>query len=83
MKLAKIMNPTLEWSLGFDCALYKKWEFNYTPDGFKFRKGIIEMDILSQYQLFDYMNSLFIDYRGLIDANLAISVHDLPENPYK
>jgi hypothetical protein len=36
-----------------------------------------------QYQLFDYLNELKIDYRGLIDAGLAVSVYDLEENPYK
>lgn len=39
--------------------------------------------IEKQYHLFDYMNELKLDYRGLIDANLSVSVHDLPENPYK
>ena len=36
----------------------------------------------NQYQLFDYLHELKIDYRGLIDAGLAISVHDLEFNPY-
>ena len=26
---------------------------------------------------------LHFDYRGLIDAGLAVSVHDLPTNPYE
>ena len=34
------------------------------------------------YRLFDYMNELKIDYRGLIDAGLAVSIYDV-ENPYK
>jgi len=42
-----------------------------------------EMDVPNQYQLFDYLNELKIDYRGLIDSCLAISAHDLKENPYK
>lgn len=35
-----------------------------------------------QIELFDKLNEWFIDYRGLISQSLAISVHDLPENPY-
>jgi hypothetical protein len=34
-------------------------------------------------ELFDYLNELKIDYRGLIDAGLAIDANTLKENPYK
>ncbi len=33
--------------------------------------------------LYDYLNELKIDYRGLIDDGLAVSVYDLENNPYK
>lgn len=33
--------------------------------------------------ILDTFNRYHIDYRGLIDKGLAISVYDLPENPYK
>jgi hypothetical protein len=36
-----------------------------------------------KYDLFDFLNELKIDYRGLINAGLAISVYDLEINPYK
>jgi hypothetical protein len=36
-----------------------------------------------QTELFDYLNELKIDCRGLIDAGLAVSVYDLEVNPYK
>ena len=36
-----------------------------------------------QHRLFDYLHELKIDYRGLINAGLAISVYDLDTNPYK
>jgi hypothetical protein len=36
-----------------------------------------------KYDLFDFLNELKIDYRGLIQDGLALSVYDLPENPYK
>ena len=37
----------------------------------------------NQYQLFDYLNELKIDYRGLIDVGLAIDCNTLDINPYK
>lgn len=36
-----------------------------------------------QRDLFDLLHRLHLDYRGLIDAGLAVSVHDLPTNPYE
>lgn len=38
--------------------------------------------ITEQLLLLDFLNELKIDYRGLIDAGLAVSVYDV-ENPYK
>ena len=38
---------------------------------------------VNSIKLFDYMNELKIDYRGLIDAGLAIDVNTLENNPYK
>ena len=34
------------------------------------------------FKTIEYLNQWHFDYRGLIDSGLAISVHDLPENPY-
>ena len=34
-------------------------------------------------KVFDYISSIFIDFRGLIDANLAIDCNTLTTNPYK
>jgi hypothetical protein len=39
--------------------------------------------VKNQAQLFDFFHELKIDYRGLIDAGLAVSVSDLENNPYK
>ena len=38
------------------------------------RLSVAELDLLHQ---------LKFDYRGLIDAELAVSVHDLKQNPYE
>jgi len=48
-----------------------------------FAKGRFRQPIKNQYQLFEYMNELKIDYRGLIDAELAIDTDTLEINPYK
>ena len=42
-----------------------------------------EIKHLSQYQLFDYLHELKIDYRGLIESGLAIDCNTLDINPYK
>lgn len=45
--------------------------------------GRIAIPIEPVVPLFDTFHRYHIDYRGLIDKGLAISVFDLPENPYK
>jgi hypothetical protein len=42
-----------------------------------------ESAIPNQYQLFDYLHELKIDYRNLIDSGLAIDANTLETNPYK
>jgi hypothetical protein len=37
----------------------------------------------NQYKLFDFLHELKIDYRGLIDAGLAVDCNTLEVNPYK
>jgi hypothetical protein len=49
-------------------SAYKDDNVEYIPD---------------QIPLFDFMNELKIDYRGLIDAGLAIDANTLETNPYK
>jgi hypothetical protein len=39
--------------------------------------------ICNQHEIYDLLHRLHFDYRGLIDAGLAVSVHDLPTNPYE
>jgi hypothetical protein len=46
--------------------------------------GIVNYEkIINKFFLFDYLHELKIDYRGLIDAGLAIDMNTLNENPYK
>ncbi|MDR0714798.1 MAG: hypothetical protein LBF89_11170 [Bacteroidales bacterium] len=37
----------------------------------------------NQYQLFDYLHELKIDFRGLIEADLAVNAHCVRVNPYQ
>jgi len=79
------------WVIGTDefgnkCAVYREYGSKDTF-GFKigsFYKSDYSQNIVPyQYQLFDYLHELKVDYRGLIDSGLAVSVYDFPENPYK
>jgi len=55
--------------------------FSYNEEGFATLPT--QYQIFNQYQLFDYLHELKIDYRGLVDAGLAIDVNTLDINPYK
>lgn len=64
--------------------LLKKWEIRTIEE-----HGYHQFQVQSftsfedSYPLLDLLNRYHIDYRGLIDKGLAISVFDLHENPYK
>ena len=46
--------------------------------------GFAEEQLITRhYKLFDLLNLLKFDYLDLIPAGLAISVHDLSQNPYE
>jgi hypothetical protein len=40
-------------------------------------------DICVPLSFYESLNKWHLDYRGLIDQQLAVSIHDLPENPYE
>ena len=87
VELAKIAKPLYDWKLDADDnrAIDSNTFFSYRNFhcGFMCVSENRILDINNQYQLFDYLHELKIDYRGLIDAGLAISVYDLDVNPYK
>ena len=86
LELAKIARPELDWGLIGYTAHYKdEITFLYVEDVFiLYSRFTGHRPIPNQRQLFDYMDELKLDYRGLIDAGLAISVYDLEaNNPYK
>lgn len=48
-----------------------------------YRHDYLGYDICNQHEMYDLLHRLHFDYRDLIDAGLAVSVHDLPTNPYE
>jgi hypothetical protein len=90
VELAKIANEELQWYLTKDiennlCAAYKEYVFNFSTYSHSFGlwNEYFEQYVGNQMQLFDYLHELKIDYRGLIDAGLAVDVNTLKINPYK
>ena len=97
LELAKMRIKNLKWRLkriGVQDAPYycAKAKLKNTTIEFYFYNGVFDIirrnddcvvTVDYQYELFDYLNELKIDYRGLIDAGLAVSVYDLEVNPYK
>ena len=92
VELAKITREDLEWTKApSDNPKSKFGRAEYTfslhdKDFYLSVKRAGSRDVAhlcNQYQLFDYLHSRFIDYRGLIDAKLAISCYELENNPYK
>ena len=61
-----------------------RFEFFYNDEWnmfYSYLNGEI-YDVPNQYQLFDYLHELKIDYRGLIDDGLAVSVYDFENEIY-
>jgi len=87
MELAKIARPDFDWVFKQEYCAYSKSQ----KTNFSFMNGFFsivtdEMNcyyVMNEYLLFDYLHELKIDYRGLIDAGLAVNVYDLEDNPYK
>jgi hypothetical protein len=84
VELARLHNPKLLWKHNGATAINELYEFGYDYDfGFFCYFGSLKCHINNQYQLFDYLHELKIDYRGLIDVGLAVDCNALEDNPYK
>lgn len=65
------------------------WCFRWDFDSMAFRlydspqEDVLGHVIPATHNLYDLLHRLKFDYRGLIDAKLAVSVHDLLTNPYE
>ena len=90
VELAKISTNTLpdrEWKIvySFDGIYYAESKYS---DKFRYNEkynAFMDKGCLTgnQYELFDYLHELKIDYRGLIDSGLAVDVNTLDVNYYK
>lgn len=66
--LKELLDGDFEDCLILDCRI------KYSPSEFWYSDMSAILDVFHQ---------LKFDYRGLIDAGLAVSVHDLEQNPYE
>jgi hypothetical protein len=85
VELARIYNFKESWIVVKNHAESELGNIIFGFEDGKFWLSIYEFyDIeINQFQLFDYLHELKIDYRGLIDAGLAIDANTLENNPYK
>ena len=87
VELAKIAQPDIEWYFDHNRAYFDGGykELVYDPTNCCFRQWCygLEKHTHKQYQLFDYLHELKVDYRGLIDAGLAVDCNTLDVNSYK
>ena len=67
-RLGELLGSDYEDCLILDCRI------KYSPS---------EVWYSDMCAFFDLLHRLYFDYRDLIDAGLAVSVHDLPTNPYE
>lgn len=69
------------------CDDYEAYDFKWSDDRCSFvlteEDSNNALEEYGNYRLFDLLHQLKFDYRGLIDAGLAVSVHDLEQNPYE
>lgn len=69
------------------CDDYVAYDFKWSDDRCSFvlteEDSNNAIEEYGNYRLFDLLHQLKFDYRGLIDAGLAVSIHDLKQNPYE
>lgn len=95
VELANLLGESkiYQWKLHSDgrCAFspeameYFRWleeekSFIHSLSYCEFSTGYV---IFNQHEMYDLLHRLHFDYRGLIPAGLAVSVHDLKQNPYE
>ena len=87
VECARKFKPKEDWvfkKVGpYDYAAVDSEERQFGYRSGKFLTCMGEECICNQWEQFDLLNRLMIDYRGLIPAGLAKSVHDLDKNPYE
>jgi len=89
VELAKIAGyKNAKWIKEKGCEISRNEYFNFDgTEAYTESRELFETYIdyikYNLYLLFDYLHELKIDYRGLIDAGLSVSVYDLENKPYK
>jgi hypothetical protein len=85
VELAKMSLPLGDWIINQNYITDYCFSGQYGNFGFKNGSFWVEdIDTVpNQHELFDYLHELKIDYRGLIDAGLAIDVNTLDKNCYE
>lgn len=88
-KITRLENKwgVLQIASGRMCESDLELEFAFDSDDKSFTiadsKDATSLDVFNSLALYDWLNSHMIDYRGLIDKGLAVSIWDLDENPYE
>ena len=90
VELAKIAVPSIHWRFWNNIAISEcqythsiKAKFDWCDSENYFIYTGKEGAVKNIDKLFDYLHEFKIDYRGLTDAGLAVSVYDLDSNHYK
>jgi hypothetical protein len=85
IEMAKMYIPGIDWHYKGLVATNHLYEFGYDHSiGFFCNSDLrhARCNLTDSWRLFDYMEELMIDYKGLIDKKLAIPVYRLKKNPY-
>lgn len=85
VELAKVVYPTRQWEMMRDCALSdRNDEFYLCHRNFVLYDEVAgHLDSMDQIALIQKCYSWKLDIHGLIDKGEAVSVFDLPKNPYE
>lgn len=82
VEFAKVRYPYLTSRRFITDAKYVECAENDSSGWGKWKMYELELESMSVDEL-DLLHRLHLDYRDLIGAGLAVSVHDLPTNPYE
>jgi hypothetical protein len=82
VEFAKVRYPYLTSRRFITDTKYVECAENDSSGWGKWKMYELELESMSVDEL-DLLHRLHLDYRGLIDAGLAVSVHDLKQNPYE
>ena len=82
VEFAKVRYPYLTSRRFITDTMYVECAENDSSGWGKWKMYELELESMSVDEL-DLLHRLHLDYRDLIDAGLAVSVHDLKQNPYE